>query len=109
MAGHVNAADHLGALGQALAAAGWSTRGQYDGVPPVLLVLAPGVEVCVNVKAGTGGVPWFISSGGDPLRPCHDLGGTVLEIEARLGTAPTVSVHPTRGRALGRLRSLPRR
>ncbi|GAA1786573.1 hypothetical protein GCM10009735_17370 [Actinomadura chokoriensis] len=104
----MNAADHLGALGQVLAAAGWSTRARYDDVPPVLLVLASGVDVCVSVKAGTGGVPWFISSGGDPLRPCHDLAGTVVEIKARSVAFPAVSVDPTRRHALGRLRRLGR-
>ncbi|CNE64349.1 Uncharacterised protein [Mycobacterium tuberculosis] len=103
MAGRVNPADHLGSLDRVLAAAGWSTRAQYEGVPPVLLVFASGLGVCVSVKAGTGGVPWFISSDGDPLRPCHDLAGTVTEMAARLGTSPAASIRPARRRVLGKL------
>jgi hypothetical protein len=102
----VNAADHLGGLANALAAAGWSTRGRYEDVPAVLLVPGPGHGASVRVKAGTGGVPWFISSGGDPLRPCHDLAGTVAEIEARFGTSPVVGgdLRPARWRVLERIR-----
>ncbi|MWA01481.1 hypothetical protein F8568_014045 [Actinomadura sp. LD22] len=30
-------------------------------------------------------MPWFVASTGDPLKPCHDIAGTVAEIAARLG------------------------
>ena len=100
----MNAADHLDALAGKLAAAGWSTRAQYEDVPAVLLVFASRLDIVVSVKAGTGGVPWFVSSGGDPLRPCHDLAGTVGEIEVRFRTSPAVAGdrRPPRLRVFGR-------
>ncbi|NVI89947.1 hypothetical protein [Actinomadura sp. BRA 177] len=104
----MNASDHLDGLARALTAAGWPTPARYGNVPAVLLVFASGRSVGVSVKAGTGGVPWFVSSNQDPLRPCHDLAGTVVEIEARLGTSATLSVRPARRRVLGRLGKLRR-
>ncbi|WP_165975637.1 hypothetical protein [Actinomadura rubrisoli] len=84
----VSAADHLDALAGVLAAAGWSASPRYGERPALLRVFAdesPGVGESVSVKAGVGGVPWFISSTGDPLAPCHDLAGACAAIGARLG------------------------
>ncbi|TDD95828.1 hypothetical protein [Actinomadura rubrisoli] len=84
----VTATDHLDALAHALTAVGWSASPRYDQHPALLRVVAPelpGVGESVRVKAGVGGVPWFISSTGDPLAPCHDLTGACATIAARLG------------------------
>ncbi|TDD79914.1 hypothetical protein [Actinomadura rubrisoli] len=84
----VTATDHLDALARALTAAGWSTSPRYQESPALLRVVAPelpGVGESVWVKPGVGGVPWFISSTGDPLAPCHDLAAAVAGIETRLG------------------------
>ncbi|NED52068.1 hypothetical protein G3I24_14335, partial [Micromonospora aurantiaca] len=70
-----------------LDAAGWSTRPRYERIPVLLHVFSPDlpqIGESVHVKAGVGGVPWFVSSTGDPLRPCHDRAGTAKEIAARL-------------------------
>ncbi|TDD76161.1 hypothetical protein [Actinomadura rubrisoli] len=83
----VTASDHLDALARALTAAGWSVSPRYDERPALLRVVAPEVPCfgeSVWVKPGVGGVPWFISSTGDPLAPCHDLPRAVTEIGARL-------------------------
>ncbi|GAA1821784.1 hypothetical protein [Actinomadura chokoriensis] len=83
----MNAAQYLDALAAELDAAGWSTRPRYERIPVLLHVFSPDlpqIGESVHVKAGVGGVPWFVSSTGDPLRPCHDLAGTTKEIAARL-------------------------
>ncbi|TDD93497.1 hypothetical protein [Actinomadura rubrisoli] len=84
----VTASDHLDALAHALTAAGWSASPRYDQHPALLRVVTPElpcVGESIRVKPGVGGVPWFISSAGDPLAPCHDLAGTCAAIAARLG------------------------
>lgn len=83
----MNAAQYLDALAVELDAAGWSTRPRYERIPVLLHVFSPDlpqIGESVHVKAGVGGVPWFVSSTGDPLRPCHDLTGTAKDIAARL-------------------------
>ncbi|MFD0687165.1 hypothetical protein [Actinomadura fibrosa] len=79
--GHVHlhgpaATRHLDGLARVLKATGWSASPRYDERASLLRVLAPGlrgVGESVQVKAGVGGVPWFVTSTGDPLAPCHDL------------------------------------
>ena len=44
----------------------------------------PRVGESIWVKPGVGGVPWFVSSTGDPIAPCHDPGGASIEVAARL-------------------------
>ncbi|MFI0482211.1 hypothetical protein [Actinomadura sp. 9N215] len=83
----MNAIRHLDDLADALAFAGWSCLPRYDETPARLRVYSassPKVGENITVKAGVGGVPWFISATGDPLRPCHDLIGTCAEISVRL-------------------------
>jgi hypothetical protein len=110
----MNANDHLDGLARALDAAGWSTRRRYDRAPVLLHVFAsevPGAGESVHVKAGTAGVPWFVASTGDPLRPCHDLAGTVTEITARLKplAVPVKAVRPGRRRMANAIRRLARK
>ncbi|TDD65108.1 hypothetical protein [Actinomadura rubrisoli] len=81
------AADYLDLLASALATEGWTARPRYDRAPELLYVLSPSLPAVgesVRVKAGVGGVPWFIDSTGNPLAPCHDLPGAVAQIGARL-------------------------
>ncbi|GAA1897283.1 hypothetical protein [Actinomadura bangladeshensis] len=96
----MNAAQYLDALAAELHAAGWSTRPRYERIPILLHVFSPDlpqIGESIHVKAGVGGVPWFVSSTGDPLRPCHDLAGTAKDIAARL--APfSHDVHSARRR-----------
>lgn len=113
----MNAADHLNGLAATLMAAGWTTRHRYDQNPAQLHVTAPdrpSIGESIHIKAGTGGVPWFIDSTGDPIRPCHDLPGTTTELTARLhptaiATAITAVVATPRPRLGARLRALTRR
>lgn len=84
----MNATDHLDALAAALAAAGWSTRPRYESHPALIHVFSadlPELGESVYVKPGVGGVPWFIDSTHNPVRPCHDLAGTVAALAERLG------------------------
>ncbi|MGI5324729.1 hypothetical protein [Actinomadura nitritigenes] len=110
----MNAPDHLDGLARALDPAGWSTRRRYENRPALLHVFVselPGVGESVRVKAGTAGVPWFVASTGDPIKPCHDLAGTVAEIAARLGPVTELG-HATRSkprRMTGRIRRLVRK
>ncbi len=79
---------YLDQLARVLATAGWSSRPRYEQVPALLHVFSPCLPALgesVRVKAGVGGVPWFVGSSGDPIGPCHDLAGAVDEIGARLG------------------------
>lgn len=79
----MNPARYLDALAAELTTAGWSTL--FEG-PEALLAFPPDPAQAgrsIRVKAGVGGVPWFITSTGDPLRPCHDLDGAAREIGAR--------------------------
>ncbi|TDD80920.1 hypothetical protein [Actinomadura rubrisoli] len=95
----VTATDHLDTLARALTAAGWSASPRYDERPALLRVVAPelpGVGESIRVKPGVSGVPWFISSTGDPLAPCHDLTGACAAIDARLG--PVVAAARTAAR-----------
>ncbi|RFS85477.1 hypothetical protein D0T12_10600 [Actinomadura spongiicola] len=83
---------HLDALADALAFAGWTCVPRYDEATPLLRVFSPSLPMIgesISVKAGVGGVPWFISSTGDPLRPCHDVPGACVEVSVRL--APLVA------------------
>ncbi|MFA1540916.1 hypothetical protein [Actinomadura monticuli] len=83
----MNAEQYLDALAVELDAAGLSTRPRYERIPVLLHVFSPDlpqIGESIHVKAGVGGVPWFVSSTGDPLRPCHDLTGTAEDIAARL-------------------------
>ncbi|MER6817363.1 hypothetical protein ABT299_49625 [Spirillospora sp. NPDC000708] len=110
----MNAADHLDGLARALDAAGWSTRRRYEQTPALLHVFAselPRVGESVHVKAGTAGVPWFVVSTGDPLRPCHDIAGAVAEIAARLGplAEPGRAIPSGPRRMTGRIRRLVRK
>ncbi|TDC80772.1 hypothetical protein [Actinomadura sp. 7K507] len=113
----MNAADHLNGLVERLVAAGWVVRCRYDQGPVRLHVTAPdrpGIGESVRVKAGVGGVPWFIDSTGDPVRPCHDLAGTVAELGARLdpvvmATALAAAIEEPQPRLVARLRALARR
>ncbi|MFC4051281.1 hypothetical protein ACFOY4_16435 [Actinomadura syzygii] len=94
----MRATAHLDALADALAFAGWTCVPRYEVTPALLRVFsssAPMIGESISVKAGVGGVPWFISSTGDPLRPCHDLTGTCTEISVRL--APFVAAARTSG------------
>ncbi|TDD93360.1 hypothetical protein [Actinomadura rubrisoli] len=84
----VTATDHLGALAGVLATAGWASRPRYEEIPALLRVFSPHLPALgesVWVKPGVGGVPWFVSSSGDPIAPCHDLAGAVQGIADRLG------------------------
>ncbi|TYB43634.1 hypothetical protein [Actinomadura chibensis] len=95
----MKATAHLDALADALAFAGWSCVPRYEVTPALLRVFSPSAPIIgesISVKAGVGGVPWFISSTGDPLRPCHDLTGSCIEISARL--APFVAAARMSGR-----------
>ncbi|MFG2244984.1 hypothetical protein [Spirillospora sp. NPDC048823] len=79
----MNAAQYLAALASALTATGWSARLED---PEKLRILPPDLArrgQSIQVKAGVGGVPWFVTSTGDPLRPCHDLTGAVAAIGAQ--------------------------
>ncbi|TDD87136.1 hypothetical protein [Actinomadura rubrisoli] len=81
------ATDYLDLLARALATEGWTARPRYDQAPERLHVLSPSLPTLgesIRVKAGVGGVPWFIDSTGDPIAPCHDLPRAVAEIGARL-------------------------
>ncbi|TDD90761.1 hypothetical protein [Actinomadura rubrisoli] len=80
--------QHLDGLARVLPAAGWSTRPRYEEIPVLLRVFSPYLPAfgeSVWVKPGVGGVPWFMSSSGDPIAPCHDLVGAVQGIADRLG------------------------
>lgn len=93
----MNATGHLDDLADALAYAGWSCLPRYEEHPALLRVFSqssPRIGESISVKAGVGGVPWFISSTGDPLRPCHDLTGTCVEISARLSPLVTAAHIP---------------
>ncbi|TDD34851.1 hypothetical protein E1287_15335 [Actinomadura sp. KC06] len=93
----MNPARHLDDLADALAFAGWSCLPRYDETPPLLRVVSPSlprIGESISVKAGVGGVPWFISSTGDPLTPCHDLTGACLEISTRLAPFVTAARLP---------------
>lgn len=106
MAGRVKASDHLDGLAAALAMAGWSAQHRYGERPALLHVYSPDLPCLVGsvrVKAGTGGVPWFVCATGDPLRPCHDLTGTVAEIAARFAAADEGTERPRR-RLIDRIR-----
>ncbi|TDD75070.1 hypothetical protein [Actinomadura rubrisoli] len=95
----VTAVDHLDALAGVLAAAGWAVSPRYQEEPALLRVVAaglPGVGESVWVKPGVGGVPWFISSAGEPLAPCHDLAGACAAIDARLGPLAAAAYASTR-------------
>ncbi|QKG23202.1 hypothetical protein [Actinomadura verrucosospora] len=86
-------ADHLDALARALADAGWSSAPRYDRVPALMHVYArdmPGFGESVRVTAGADGTPWFLSSTGDLLAPCHDSAGATTKIAAIL--APLLAV-----------------
>jgi hypothetical protein len=87
-AGDFGADRHLEGLARALDGAGWGTRAQYGQEPAVLQVFAsdvPDLGESVRVKAGVGGVPWFVSSCGLPLAPCHDLAAAVAGVTESLG------------------------
>lgn len=100
----MNATEHLDGLADALAAAGWSTRARYESSPQLIHVFAPDVPQLgesVYVKAGVGGVPWFIASTGDPVAPCHDIAGAVAELGKRLeplAMAAAIAAEPPRPR-----------
>jgi hypothetical protein len=86
-------ADHLDALARALADAGWSSGPRYDHIPVLMHVFArdmPGFGESVRVTTGTDGTPWFLSSTGDPLAPCHDPAGATTKIAAILAPPLTV-------------------
>ncbi|TMR03746.1 hypothetical protein ETD83_10065 [Actinomadura soli] len=93
--------DALHALASELAATGWSARLEdpdlLHAVPPDSA--RPGTTV--RIKDGVGGVPWFITSTGDPLRPCHDLPGAGREIR----TQPLSQESRAPGYALMRMKS----
>jgi hypothetical protein len=92
----VKTTAHLDALADALAFAGWACVPRYEVTPPLLRVFSPSAPMfgeSIRVKDGVGGVPWFIASTGDPLRPCHDLAGMCVEISVRL--APFVEAART--------------
>ncbi|TDD62274.1 hypothetical protein [Actinomadura rubrisoli] len=81
------ATDYLDLLARALATDGWAARPRYEQAPERLHVLSPSLPTVgesIRVKAGVGGVLWFIDSTGDPIAPCHDLPRAVAEIGARL-------------------------
>ncbi|MFD0685528.1 hypothetical protein [Actinomadura fibrosa] len=68
--------DYLLRLARVLAAAGWTCRPRIASTPPLVIVAASEkatVGESIRVKAGVGGVPWFVTSTGHPLAPCHDL------------------------------------
>lgn len=93
----MNATVHLDRLADALAFAGWTCLPRYEENPALLRVFspsAPRIGESISVKAGVGGVPWFISSTGDPLRPCHDLAGACVEISARLSPLVAAARRP---------------
>lgn len=74
-------AEHLDRLAAALAREGWITQKRYDGTPPLLRVFLSGeVGESIRVKPGVNGVPWFVSSTGNPLAPCHDAERAVSEM-----------------------------
>lgn len=78
----VTAAEHLERLAAALDAAGWTVDRRYDG-PPLVRVSspkAPHIGDSIGVKDGVGGVPWFVSSCGDPVAPCHDVRRACAEV-----------------------------
>ncbi|MGH3243974.1 MAG: hypothetical protein ACRDNL_26590 [Spirillospora sp.] len=99
----MNPTRHLDDLADALAFTGWSCVPRYDETPALLRVFRPScprVGESISVKAGVGGVPWFISSIGDPLRPCHDLTGTCAEISVRLSAVRIPEARSRRRRRL---------
>ncbi|MFI0370107.1 hypothetical protein ACH35V_19730 [Actinomadura sp. 1N219] len=73
----------LHALAAELAATGWSAHledpDRLHAIPPDSARPA----TTIRVKDGVDGVPWFVTSTGDPLRPCHDLTGTSWQIRAQ--------------------------
>ncbi|HEU5025672.1 MAG TPA: hypothetical protein VFV01_12195, partial [Spirillospora sp.] len=71
----MTAVEHLERLAAALDAAGWTVGRRYGGTPLVRVSSsrAPHIGDSIRVKAGVGGVPWFVSSCGDPVAPCHDV------------------------------------
>lgn len=103
--------EHLDGLAVALAAAGWSTSARYEGRPALIHVFAaaaPDIGESVYVKPGVGGVPWFISSTGDPLRPCHDVAGTVAALAERVQPLAEAALldEPPRPSLVARIRAL---
>ncbi|MFB4299481.1 hypothetical protein [Actinomadura sp. NTSP31] len=76
-------AGHLDRLAAAMARESLITQKCYDGTPPLLRVFLRGrVGESIRVKPGVGGVPWFVSSTGNPLAPCHDAERAVSEMAA---------------------------
>ncbi|WP_433138763.1 hypothetical protein ACQPZ8_37545 [Actinomadura nitritigenes] len=74
-------AGHLDRLAAALVRANWTTEKRYDGTPPLLRVFLSGrVGESIRVKPRVNGVPWFVSSTGNPLAPCHDAERAVREM-----------------------------
>ncbi|TDD23583.1 hypothetical protein E1287_38865 [Actinomadura sp. KC06] len=102
---HLDAVHPLHALAAELAATGWSVHLEdpdlLHAVPPDSA--RPGTTV--RIKDGVGGVPWFVTSTGDPLRPCHDLTGAGREIRAQ----PVPQESRRSGHALLRVKSALRR
>ncbi|MFI0407236.1 hypothetical protein [Actinomadura sp. 3N508] len=108
----MNPTRHLDVLADALAFAGWSCLPRYDETPALLRVVSPSsprIGESISVKPGVGGVPWFISSTGDPLTPCHDLNGACVEISTRLSPLIMAARRPEPRRRRSRLALLVRR
>ncbi|MBO2456075.1 hypothetical protein [Actinomadura violacea] len=74
--------EHLERLAAALDAAGWTVGRRHEGTPLVRVSSpkAPHIGDSVRVKDGVGGVPWFVSSCGDPVAPCHDVRRACAEV-----------------------------
>ncbi|MEU9018982.1 hypothetical protein [Actinomadura sp. NPDC048394] len=78
---------HLERLAGALERAGLAVQRCFGADPAsVRVLLSARFGESVRVKAGVGGVPWFVASTADPLAPCHDTGRAVVEIRARVGS-----------------------
>jgi hypothetical protein len=84
--GVVTVVGHLERLAEALEGEGWTVGRCFEGTPVVRVSSsrAPHVGDTVGVKDGVGGVPWFVSSCGDPVAPCHDVRRACREVGAVL-------------------------